>query len=587
MKRRRIILSVVAVAGLLLLSAAAWRVTRHLRVAAAGVAALPDLSRWPPELKARLEQASTAARRTLFQPEALAQLAELYCANGYGAEGEQALAALRSLDPANALWPYLQADLRLRAGDEAGAEQALLATVERSARYAPAWLRLGELQAKRGAEALARKSFTAALASEPDSVRAQFSLIAFAVKQDGTEAALQQLAELARRHPQIKDPHELLADLYAAAHDQARAQEQLQLAAESDLVMPTDDPWLDALDQLCYDSSKLMVRSVAMQREGRLAAAEAVLRRVAAQALLEPANPLVWELLSDLYLKREKPAEARATLEQAVATFPDEPEMQLLLARLLCREQQPEAAITVIERALARWPEQAQLHAARGMALRDAGRHEAAVAALREALRLDRTLTAVQYQLGASLLELNQRDAARESFRKTLAMRPDFPEALFALAALELDDGNAAAAEPLVFKVYALDPAEPNARQLVAAWHLLKGLASVQAGDLEDAHQHYASGLTIAPDYAVLLREAAALAEKRLEWSSAAATYTHYLQLKPTDTQAYLALGLAQQKTGQAAQAKASFARGLQLAQESGDQALLEKFRVLLGPGGA
>ena len=431
---------------------------------------------------------------------------------------------------------------------------------------------------------LARQAFAAAVAGEPESVRAQFARISFEVRQDHAEAARHQLAEWSRRHPQLKDPHELLADIYVAGHDEARAQEQRQLAAGSELVIPTDDAWLDALDSLSYDSSRLMVRSVAMQREGRLDAAEAVLQRVAALAPLEPANPLVWELLSDLYLRRGKPDEARATLEAAVAAFPDEPQMHLLLARLLCRVQQPETALAVLGRALARWPDQAELHAAAGMALRDAGRHDAAVAALREALRLDRTLTAAQYQLGASLLELGQRDAARESFRKTLAMRPDFPEALFALAALELDEGNAAVAEPLVFKVYALDPTEPNARQLVAAWHLLRGLAAIQAGDLEGAHRHYQDGLALTPDYPVLLREAAGLAEQRAEWDAAAAIYTHYLRLKPADRAACLALGLLQLKTGQADRARENFERGLALAQEAGDAALQQRFRELLSP---
>lgn len=583
MDRRQIIRGVAALAALLLAAGAAWQAVHRLSVAAAGVSALPDLSRWPPELKTRLEQAGEAARRTILRPVALGQLAELYCANGYAAEGGRALAALRTLDPANARWPYLQADLRLRAGDDPGAEEALRATVERSPRYAPAWLRLGELQARRGAVDLARQSFAAAVAGEPGSIRAQFALISFEVRQGHTETARHRLAEWSRLHPQLRDPHELLADVHVALRDEARAQEQRQLAAGSELVIPTDDAWLDALDDLSYDSSRLMVRSVAMQREGRLDAAEAVLRRVAALAPLEPANPLVWELLSDLYLKREKPDAARATLEAAVAAFPDEPRMHLLLARLLCRLQQPETALTVIGRALARWPDQAELHAAGGMALRDAGRHDAAVAALREALRLDRTLTAVQYQLGASLLELGQRDAARESLRKTLAMRPDFPEALFALAALELDDGNAAAAEPLVFKVHALDPTEPNARQLVAAWHLLRGFAASQTGDLDDAHRHYQDGLALAPDYPVLLREAARLAERRAERDAALKTYAHYLRLKPADHEAWLAQGLLQRETGQAAAARASFERGLALAQEAGDRALEERFRDLLG----
>ncbi len=572
----------VSVAGLW----SAWHLRQQQARAAqaiAGVAALPDLRRWPAELKQRIQAESSAVRAVRAPLEALGRLATLYCANGYPAEAERALAALRQLDPKNARWPCLLADLRWRAGDGAGAEAAWQVTVERDATYAPAWLRLGELLTKRGANDRARECFIRAFAAAPDSVRAAYHLIQFEVMQGGGgESTLRRLRDLARGHPGIKDVHELLAGLLDAAHDPVGATQERRRAVESELVISTEDPWVDDLTQLCFDSNRLMLRAVTMRREGRFGEAETLLKKAIGLAAHEAANPLGWELLSDLYVKLERPAEARALLEQAVAQFPAEPQMRLLLARLLCTTQQPEAAIAIMQQAVGRWPERGDLHAALGLARHDAGQHAAAVSALGEALRLDPTLTEAQYQLGLSLIELGRPGEAKTAISRALAMRPDYPEALFALAALELDAGDFVAAEPSVFKVYALDPEEPNAQRLVASWHLLKGRAAGQTGDVTAADRQFRAGLAVAPDFALLLRETGRLAERRTRWTEAAEAFEHYVRVQPADPSGYLEYGLVLQKIGRPADAEAVLQRGLNAAQQAGDQARLDEFKRLL-----
>ena len=561
-----------------------WQRRERSAIAVASIAAVPDLSRWPDELKRRILQESAAVRNSSAPLEALARLAALYCANGYGAQAESALAALRQLEPRNARWPYLLADLRMRAGDSAGAEVMLQATVERSANYAPAWLRLGDLQSKRGALDLARDSYRRAVAAAPTLLRAEYSLLYFEVMHGGGAENRRRLEELVRVHPEIKDLHDLFAGALDAAKDPVGAARERRLALATELVIDTADPWLDELMESCFDSNRLMLRAVAMRREGRYAAAENLLKQGVQLVTREPANSLGWELLSDLYVKMDRPTEARATLEKAVGLFPDDPQMPLLLTRLLCAQQLPEAALPVIQRAVQRWPNRGDLQAALGSALQGTGNFAAAVLALRQAILIDPTLTEAHFTLGTCLLELGQRDAARAALEKTLTMRPDYPEALFALAAIELEAGDFTAAEPHVLKVYALDSAEPNAQQLMAAWHLLKGMAAAQSGNLDDAENQYRAGLAIAPDYALLLRETGSLAAQRGHWPDAIKAGEHFIHVKPSDPQGYLSLGRAFQKNGQAAEAIATFQSGLAVAQQAGDQAKVDEFTRLLKP---
>ncbi len=586
MQRRHLIIGAVLLA---IIGAGLWSVRVILQhrvrtaIALSGVASIPDLSRWPVELKQKivLENAAVAKASDPLAP--LGRLAELYWANGYGSEAERALAALRQLDPANARWPYLAGDLRWRAGDQSGAEQAWLASVEREPHYAPAWFRLGELRLKRGAHAPARECFVQAVKTAPGVIRYEYNLIYFDATYGGNrEATQRQLAELARAHPGIKEIHELLSGMLAE-RDGAGAAQERRRADETELSLSTEDPWLDALYELCFDSNRLMLRAVALRREGRTAEAEKLLVKVVALAPQQPANPLGWELLSDLYVKLERPAAARTTLEQAVAQFPDEPQMRLLLARFLCTDHQPEAAVAVMQQAVARWPERGELHAALGLAEHGAGRYASAVTALGDALRLDATLTEAQYQLGLSYLELNQTGEARAALTKALAMRPDYPEAMFALAAIELDSGDFAAAEPNVFKVYALDPAEPNAQRLMASWHLLKGMAELKAGNAAAADQHYRAGLAVLPDFPLLLRETGQLAQRRSAWPEAVAAFEHFVRVKPADPAGYLSLGLALRASGREAEALAVLQRGRAAAQQAGDQAGVDEFNRLLG----
>ncbi len=587
MQRRQILICVglaAVIAGGALSAGFLWRHKERAAIAISGTAAAPDLSRWPVQLGEEISRQSSAVAHSRSPAEALAGLAELYCANGFTPEAEQAIAALRRLEPKNARWPYLEADLHLRDSDQEGAEKAFQAALELNPRYAPGWLRLGELQQGLAELDRARDSFARALAADPQGVWAQYDSIFFEAQHGGdADSARRRLAELALAHPDIKEVHELLADLLAAARDSPGAARERQLAAQSELNMGAADPWIDELTQRCFDSNRLVLRGIEMRREGRFGEAEALFRRAVELAPQVPANPLPWDLLSNFYLKMNRPAEARATLESAVAAFPDEPEMPLLLARLLCAEHKPQAAAAAARGAILRWPRRGDLHAALGRALDDAGDYAAAEKELRDALALDPALTEAQCNLGTCLIELGRADDARVELGKALSMRPDYPEALFALGSLDLEAGDFAAAEPYATKLWSLDPDDPNARLLLANWHLVKGLAAGNSGTLDEADSQFRAGLEVSPEHGPLLLAAGSLALQRGKPADAEEAFEHYVKVEPADPQGYRALGLVLQRLGRTADAAAAFRGGLGAAQKAGDQALVEEFKGLLG----
>lgn len=573
-----------ALAAAALLSSHLWRQHRRAAAVAAGVAALPDLSRWPAEFRSEVAADSRAAVEAGPDTAPLERLAALYCANGLAPQAEQALEALRLLDPRNARWPYLLAAMRLNTGDQEGALPLLRATVGLDPGYAPAWLRMGELQESMGSSEGARECFERAAAAAPSSLRAAYDRVLFQSAHGGGEKARQSLAELCRDHPGVREFHDLMAELLEAARDSGGAARERRLAADCELNVGTEDPWIDDLSRLCFDSNRLVVGAMRMRREGRFGETESMLRRAVELAPQAPANPLEWDLLSNFYLKTGRPADARATLESAVRVFPDEPQMHVLLARLLCAEREPQAALAVARPASQRWSKNAGLQAALGQALHDAGDYAGAEGALSEALRLDPTLTEAQYGLGADLLDLGDRGAARAAVEKALVMRPDYPEALYTVGEICLDAGDYVSAEPYVTRLCALNPDEPNARHLLAAWHLVRGAAARQAGDLDEADRQFRAGLAAVPDFGALLGEEGSLLAERGRLDEAVDAFERYVKAEPDDPGGYLSLGRLLQRLGRQSDSRVVLTRGLNAAEKTGDQAQVIEFKRLIGP---
>lgn len=578
MQRRYLILSAIFLATI---GAATWSAVRiwqrgqRAALASAAVPPLPDLSRWPKEFSAQVQAASAGVADPEQSLSSLARLAKLYYANGFAAETKTLLETLRRLEPGNAHWPYLLADLHLRSSANTEAEQALQATVALDPRYGPAWLRLGDLLAERDALAAAESAYQKAAALAPHDLRTEFSLLSFAAIRGERGDPRVRLRELALAQPEIKQIHELLARLEAKAGDQAKADLERKRAAAAERHLPNPDPWLDELAFFCFDPNRLGLTAYKLSREWRLAEAENVLHHAIRIAPGEAALP---DSLCHIYELMNRLPDAQAVLEKAIVACPDEPKLPVQLARILRLEKKSPEAAAVLRTALPRWPNQAELHAALGLALRDTKDIPAAAEEFRAALRLDATLVEARYNLGYCRLVLGEADAARAEVAKALAMRPDYPEALLFLGSLALQAGDIAAAESPVERLYQLRPADADARLLFATLQLLQGNASKAAGDLLAADAHFRRGLEAAPDFAPLLREHGQLALDRKNFAEALEAFRHYVQNEPGDPAGFLLLGQTLLAVGQKPGALSAWQHGRDLAQKARAETLLGQF---------
>ena len=582
MKRLHVILAIALLAvtvGAGWWSVRLWRRQQLVATALAAVPPLPNLVRWPADMVTAVQTTTAAAGRAKDPLPPLGRLAAIYHVNGFAAEAKQVLGALREMEPHTARWAYLLADLYLRAGDAAGAEPALRATVELAPDYVPAWIRLGDLYLGREDLARAEESYARAAREAPGNVRAEFALISFEAWHGRRGDPRRSLTDLVRANPGIKELHDLLARIEAAAGDESRAAEERKLAAAAVQHIETRDPWIDELASFCFDPNRLGLMAYKLGRERRLIEAETLLKRA---ILLGPGDTTLRQALSELYEKMERLTDARAVLESAVKDCPDDPKMPELLSRVLCLEHKPDDAVTVVTRALARWPGNASLHAALGYALRDGRRNTEAIAALREAVRLDPSLVEAHYNLGFCLLAHGEREAARAEAEQAVSMRPNYPEALVLLGSLAIEAGDVATAERHITRLYALQPDEPGSRLLYAALHLIKGTAADKAGHLDEAAELFQAGLQASPNLGPLLRESGSVAMRRGAFADAVELLRRYVRIEPADATAFAWLGEALVETDHPADARKILEQGKLLAQKAGNQAQVDEFTLLL-----
>jgi Flp pilus assembly protein TadD len=570
MQKRHAIPGAILILVILGCSTAAILVWRHQQVTAlvaAGVPEIPDLSRWPDTLSREIRETTARARNGLDPVGSLGHLADLYLGNSYVAQAKPPLVALCRLEPSSARWRYLLADAHMRLGETNAAAADFRKTTELDPKYAMAWIRLGVILTQRGAVTEAHECYVTAAAANPNDLMPAYLLLEFEVRNGGGTDLRRRLEDFTQAHPGYREPHKLLAELEAAAGDEAAAAKERRVASTC-LLLPKEDPWLDQLAQFCFDADRLRELSMDAFNQGRFDAAENLLKRA---IQIAPADPLLRDALYSIYEQTGRPAEALQTLQQAVSDCPDDPNLRVQLSRLLCSLHRPDDAVASLQPAVQRWPANAKVRAALGYALSSAGQNEQAVVELQEALRLDFTQVDVRYNLAVGLLALGQRDAARTSAQKALEMRPDYPDALAFLSTLALEDGDLVAAAPMVNRLYALQPDDPKSQALFCDLQWLKGTKSEQIGDLEQAQEWYRSGLAVNPKNWRLLRAQGVLAVRQGHLPEAIESFRGYVQAQPEKTEAYFMLGLVLKKAGQVDEARKVLQQGLSLEQQNGN----------------
>ncbi len=563
-------------------AATVWRWTRRPARVAAALPALPDLQGRPAELQERLRRAQLLAGNRASRLEGIAELGRLYQANGFPVEAEACWRQLLADQPRTARWSYYLADLRRGASDYAGMAAWLVQTTELDPRYAPAWLRLADLQFKNGRLADAERAYRERLALLPGDPFARFGLARLAVQHGRREDAREQLERLVKEAPEFAPAHNLYAEMLAADGDAARAARERLLGTEKGRFRDADDPWLDELGEWCFDFEQLCVRGSrdALTNHGDRgrSAFERAIR-------LRPDAPGAYELLGNLYVDAGEPAKAREIYEQGLSRAKSEkPTVRIYvnLARAYRLLGQPAEAVRVCRAGLAQVGEDPELDLALGAALGEVGDGEGAVGAMRAAVARSPDGADANYQLAVALLAVRRLDEAIDALHRSLAAQPQFPQTLALLAQIEIDSGRWQGAIRYLQPLYESHPELPQAREKMTYCLLRAGSEAQESRDDAAAEKYYRAGLVIDGDNVELLKQLGAFYLIRGGFAKAVEPLEAFHRLRPESAQSALFLGQAYAAVGRRDEARRVLAQGVQLAERGGEAATAARCRKVL-----
>ena len=418
----------------------AWRAARPW---------LPALDTVTPPLRARL--AAADARVAAYPPDVAAwgELAQLYPANGYSPQAEQAYRGLLRFDPTNPHWPHLLAALLAGYGRLDDALPLLQRTVVLAPDYLPARLRLADALLKAGRTDEAEQAYNALLQRSPANGYALLGLARIDLARERLTAAREKLTHATAADPKFFGAQSLLASVFEQLGDDAAASAARIRANQAGRFKEALDAWVDGLVEYCYDVYRLQVAAATAKSTGDAAGAVPLLQRA---LTLAPDDARTLRQLGTCYLELRDFAHAREPLERAVAAAPSESSAWVDLATYQLAIGDTEAAQRTLRSGLARSPDVEPLHAELGALLLRARQLTEAIPHLQEAVRLSPEKPDIARDLITALFEADRSEEAIATLRAALNRNPGYAPLLVQGARLEIKQQNATAAADMIRK---------------------------------------------------------------------------------------------------------------------------------------
>jgi tetratricopeptide (TPR) repeat protein len=199
---------------------------------------------------------------------------------------------------------------------------------------------------------------------------------------------------------------------------------------------------------------------------------------------LAPARFDGYIALARLFTRRNRAAEAQATLEEAARRVEETADVRRQLGESELEQNRLDAAIAHFERALALDPDSNGARFGLAVALRRSGRLDAAAAQLDRLAERDASYPGLPLERGIVFEAQGKSERAAQMYEAALADRPDDPDLLLRLGAAQVAAGQLDAAEETLRRV-------ANARPNSAEAEHFMGRVAFARGDLQTAQARF------------------------------------------------------------------------------------------------
>lgn len=394
------------------------------------------------ELAEQIGIAEDEAHSFVHSVRGLIKLSRLYHANGAYDQALQCYAGLRRLQPGNAQWPHLEANLFALYGRMEDAIPREARTVELAPDYVPARLRLAGAYQKSGRKKEARAAYNEVLARSKDNPYALLGIVLCDIQDGNWNGASDRLRRAIDTNHEFIGAMSLMVTVYDHFGDSANAEALRQIIGRKEFI-DLEDPWVDELMDDCYDAYRISVVAAVRNFAGHSELAKALLLR---SIQLEPKEATYHRQYANLLFNEGNLPEARSHLKTAVQLNVTDNDAWLLLYQVEQAMQDLPAAVATLSRALANCPKSASLHLERAHLMRAQGNAAVEEYELREAYAADKRDGRPLQELALLYLRQNRVPDAVAALKEALVRQPEAPHAIAIMTFCYIKAGDKAEA---------------------------------------------------------------------------------------------------------------------------------------------
>jgi tetratricopeptide (TPR) repeat protein len=224
-------------------------------------------------------------------------------------------------------------------------------------------------------------------------------------------------------------------------------------------------------------------------------------------------------------------AEAEARCRAALASRPDDVNMQALLGALFVKLDRRVEAEATLRRVVEAAPSFAKPAEDLGYLLVQANRPADALPFLERATRLDPSLERAWFNLGKAFAKLGRGKEADAAFEKSFELSPE--RRLMAIAAEHQKEGRLEEAERIYRRILQQNPQNVDALRLLAQ-------IAARADHADDAERMLQEALRFAPDFMLAILDLGKLYKEQDRYAEAIGCFDRAIALEPTHVQAHV-----------------------------------------------
>jgi len=400
---------------------------------------IPELTLKNEALRQKMADADQVVKKLLHagRPdeqfgERTGELGKLYHANHYYDQAVIAYRLAMEFESENPHWSYLLASVHHQRGENESARALLKCTIVLAPNYSPAMLKLADNYFKTGKTEKAKAYYGHRLSLSPGDPYALLGLARIALDRSEWEIAEAHLEKAIESDPKFGDAHRMLASVHGHFDRNEEMKQALDQAARSLRFHPASDPWIDALEDLCYDTEQLLVLGAKAIAALDM---EAALNKFYRRAMkLDPENPKVHLAMGKAFFMVGQRKQAREFFKKTIELNSKSDEAYFQLGLILRTERRFKEAEKMLLKALNFQPNNPNVYNNLGVTLLEQGKFREAIEYLKQAIEIYPEHINARYNLGMSLWGSGKTEEAIAQYNQVLKLKPAWPTAANSLA---------------------------------------------------------------------------------------------------------------------------------------------------------